>query len=127
MSVKIIKGEKMEEYMNVEMEQEQMPETDKASTLFWANKASNFVVVQISPASRVAIGEYFGLSHGEDGIGKVTAVLHELGADAVVDTAIAEDAVAILETKKLLAHKKNGAGTLFASRCTAFMEMAQEK
>lgn len=117
---------------NMEVEQcevaEEMLISDKVSTLFWLNKDENFVAVQISPASRVAIGEYFGLSHGEDGIGKVAAVLRELGADAVVDTAIAEDAVTILETKKLLANKADNQGkTLISSRCAAFVQMAKEK
>lgn len=106
----------------------EMSETEKASTLFWLNKEESFIAVQIAPSSRAAIGEYFGLSHSEDGIGKVAAVLRELGADAVVDTAIAEDAVTILETKKLISHKKNGENTpLFSSRCAAFAETAKEK
>ena len=120
-----------QEDMNLEMEvleaENQMSDLDKVSTLFWMSKEKNFIVVQISPAARVAIGEYFGLSCGEDGIGKVASILRELGADAVVDTAIAEDAVAILETKKLLTHKKNNTAPLFASRCAAFVRMAKEK
>jgi len=123
--------ENMEEMQDMSLEllaEEENLDVEKAWALFCVDKKENFVVVQISPASRVALGDYFGLSRGEDGIGKVTAILRELGVDAVVDTAIAEDAVAILETKKLLANKNNREEkALFASRCAAFVAEAKEK
>ena len=97
--------ENMEKQNVTFLSEEENLDLKKAWALLCADKKENFIVVQMSPASRVAIGDYFGLSQGEDGIGKATAILHKLGVDAVVDTAIAEDAVVILETKKLLIAK----------------------
>ncbi len=101
---------------------------ERAWELMTADKEKNWVAVQISPAVRVAIGEWFGMSHGEDAIGKVVSVLKGIGADAVVDTAIAEDAVTLAETERLRARKKRGEKfPLLSSRCTAFLQFMQEK
>ena len=81
---------------------------EKACLLFSASKKRTFVVVQISPAVRVSIGEYFGFYRGEDAIGKIASALTVLGADAVVDTAIAFDAVTLMRAKALKQAKENG-------------------
>ncbi len=100
---------------------------ENAWKILTASKARNFVAVQIAPAVRVSIGEKFGLSRGEDGVGKVVAALKMLGADVVVDTAIASDALTLLRLKQLKANKEAGAGAVFSSECSAWTSHAKEK
>ncbi len=108
-------------------EEEEVCDLEKAWRLLTASKARNFVAVQIAPAVRLSIGEKFGLARGEDGVGKVVAALKMLGADVVVDTAIAADVVTLMKLKKVLANKEAGQGTVFSSECTAWTDYAKEK
>jgi iron only hydrogenase large subunit-like protein len=50
-----------------------------------------FVVVQTAPATRVALGEEFGLPPGTWVMGKQVAALRRLGFDAVLDTNFTAD------------------------------------
>lgn len=99
---------------------------EKVWTLFAANKKKTFVAVLIPPAVRVCIGEGFGLVRGEDAVGKVAAVLRVLGADAVVDTAIANDVVTLAQAKAVKYNKENGGGVVFSTACPAWVEYANE-
>lgn len=99
---------------------------EKVWTLFAANKKKTFVAVLVPPAVRVCIGEKFGLARGEDAIGKVAAVLRVLGADAVVDTAIANDVVTLAQAKAVKYNKENGGGVVFSTACPAWVEYAAE-
>ena len=99
---------------------------EKVWTLFAANKKKTFVAVLIPPAVRVCIGEGFGLARGEDAVGKVAAVLRILGADAVVDTAIANDVVTLAQAKQVKENKEKGAGVVFSTACPAWVEYATE-
>lgn len=99
---------------------------EKACLLFSASKKRTFVVVQISPAVRVSIGEYFGFYRGEDAVGKLVSALTLLGADAVVDSAIAFDAVTLMRAKALKQAKENGKGVpMYSSECTKWVEFAK--
>ncbi len=99
---------------------------ENAWRILTASKARNFVAVQIAPAVRVSIGEKFGLARGEDGVGKVVAALKLLGADVVVDTAIASDALTLLRLKQLKVNKEKGEGTVFSSECSAWVAHAKK-
>jgi iron only hydrogenase large subunit-like protein len=81
---------------------------EQACLVLSASKKRNFVAVQISPAVRVSIGEYFGFYRGEDAVGKVVAALTVLGADVVVDSSIAFDAVTLMRAKALQQAKETG-------------------
>ena len=99
---------------------------EKACLVLSASKKRNFVAVQISPAVRVSIGEYLGLYRGEDAIGKVVAALTLLGADVVVDSAIAFDAVTLMRVNALKQAKDTGVGLpLFSSECAKWVEFAK--
>ncbi|MBR2321357.1 MAG: hypothetical protein IKA57_04400, partial [Clostridia bacterium] len=99
-----------------------------ACKLFSASKKRNFLIVQISPAVRVSIGEYFGLYRGEDAVGKVVAALTMLGADVVVDSAIAFDALTLMRVKALQQAKDTGEGLpLFSSECAKWVELAKNE
>ena len=92
-----------------------------------ACKERNFVAVQISPAVRVAIGEKFGMARGEDAVGKIVAALEQLGADVVVDTAVATDALTLLRVKALRENKEAGsAQPLYSSECLVWTAHAKE-
>lgn len=102
-------------------------EVEKAWAILLANKEKTFTIVQFAPSVRVALGEKFGMQSGEDGIGKIVTVLRGMGADLVVDTAIAEDVAVLSETKRLKSRKYFGERTpLFSSKCSAWVAYAQE-
>ena len=90
-----------------------------------ASKKRNFVVAQVSPAVRVAIGEKLGLRRGEDGVGKIVALLSALGVDVVVDEAIAFDVLTLMRAQAIRAAKENG-GTVYSSECSKWVAFAKE-
>ena len=99
---------------------------EQACLVLSASKKRTFVAVQVSPAVRVSIGEYFGFYRGEDAVGKVVAALTVLGADVVVDSSIAFDAVTLMRAKALQQAKETGVGLpLFSSECTKWVELAK--
>ncbi|MCG8451934.1 MAG: [FeFe] hydrogenase, group A [Spirochaetales bacterium] len=61
------------------------------------------VAVQVAPATRVAIGEAFGLEPGEIKTGEMYAALRMLGADAIFDTNFAADLTIMEEGSELVA------------------------
>lgn len=63
---------------------------------------SKFVVVQTAPATRVAIGEEFGLEPGTRATGKMVAALRRLGFDKVLDTDFTADLTILEEGHELL-------------------------
>ncbi|HSV87158.1 MAG TPA: NADH-dependent [FeFe] hydrogenase, group A6 [Bacteroidales bacterium] len=63
---------------------------------------SKFVVVQTAPATRVAIGEEFGLEPGTRVTGKMVAALRRLGFDKVLDTDFTADLTILEEGHELL-------------------------
>lgn len=71
------------------------------------------VVVQVAPATRVAIGESFGLEPGTIMTGQLYAALRKLGADAVFDTNFSADLTIMEEGSELVQRlTKDDAGPL---------------
>lgn len=100
---------------------------ERAWELLLASKKRVRVVVAISPAVRVTVGEAFGLDRGEDAIGKIASALKLLGADYVVDTAIANDVVALSEKNEFLSRVESGKHLpLIVSRSSAFAAWVRE-
>ena len=63
------------------------------------------VVVQMAPATRVAIGEMFGLEPGVNSIGKMNAALRKIGFNLVFDTNFGADLTIMEEaTPDMLKH-----------------------
>lgn len=60
------------------------------------------VVFQTAPATRVAIGEEFGMKPGTDATGKMVTALKNLGADYVFDTDFAADLTIMEEGTELI-------------------------
>ena len=111
----------------VENEILESPDMEYAWKILAANKKKTFVVAQIAPAVRVALGEKFGFARGEDSAFKVANVLRAIGVDAVVDSAVAADAIALMQIDKLNAKKSSG-NTLpvFSAECPCWVKHAKE-
>ncbi|WIW71241.1 [FeFe] hydrogenase, group A [Anaerosinus gibii] len=68
------------------------------------NDPTKFVIVQTAPATRVGLGEEFGLEAGTIVEGKQVAALKKIGFDAVVDTTYSAD-LTIMEEASEVAHR----------------------
>lgn len=81
------------------------------------------VVVQMAPATRVAIGEMFGIEPGENSIGKMNAALRKIGFDLIFDTNFSADLTIMEEASEFLERLKSGKNLpLFTSCCPAWIK-----
>ena len=91
------------------------------------NDPNTFVVAQIAPAVRVAIGEEFGQKPGTNCMGQMVAALKLIGFDAVYDTAFAADLTTIEEASEIIGRIQNGGKLpVFTSCCPAWVKYAEE-
>lgn len=77
-----------------------------------------FVIVQTAPATRVSIGECFGLPPGSVSTGKMVSALRALGFDKVFDTDFAADLTIMEEGSELLARIKEGGALPLITSCS---------
>lgn len=85
------------------------------------------VVAQIAPAVRVALGEMFGLSAGENSIGKIYTALRQIGFDLIFDTNFSADLTIMEEGTEFLARLKEGKDLpLFTSCCQAWVKYVEQ-
>lgn len=101
------------------------------------NDNSKFVVVQVAPAVRVALGEEFGLAPGTSVKGKMFAALRKLGFDKVYDTEFTADLTIMEEGTELIHRVFNALGVAgyehsgplpqFTSCCPAWIKYAEDK
>ncbi len=85
------------------------------------------VAVQIAPAVRVALGEYFGHKPGTLTIGQIIAALRIMGFDKVYDTAFSADLTVIEEGNEFLGRLANGGNIpQFTSCCPAWVKFAEQ-
>ncbi|MDR1891797.1 MAG: [FeFe] hydrogenase, group A [Oscillospiraceae bacterium] len=88
---------------------------------------SKTVVVQIAPAVRVALGEYFGHKPGTTTIGQIISALRRMGFDRVYDTCFGADFTVIEEGREFLARYEKGERLpLFTSCCPAWVKFAEQ-
>ncbi len=81
------------------------------------------VVVQMAPATRVAIGEMFGLEPGVNSIGKMSAALRKIGFDLIFDTNFGADLTIMEEATEFLSRLKSGENLpIFTSCCPAWIK-----
>ncbi|MGN0031987.1 MAG: NADH-dependent [FeFe] hydrogenase, group A6 [Candidatus Gastranaerophilaceae bacterium] len=101
-------------------------ETDKV----W-NEITNpakTVVVQMAPATRVALGEMFGLPAGENTIGLMNAALRKIGFNLVFDTNFSADLTIMEEATEFLERLKSGENLpLFTSCCPAWVKYLEDQ
>ncbi len=80
------------------------------------------VVVQVAPATRVALGEMFGLEPGENTIRLMNAALRRLGFNYVFDTNFSADLTIVEEATEFLGRLQKGENLpLFTSCCPAWI------
>lgn len=85
------------------------------------------VVVQIAPAVRVALGEYFGFKPGTTTTGQIVTALKMLGFDRVYDTCFAADFTVIEEGNEFLSRLEKGDRIpQFTSCCPAWVKFAEQ-
>ena len=101
-------------------------ETDKV----W-NEITNpakTVVVQMAPATRVALGEMFGLPAGENTIGLMNAALRKIGFNLVFDTNFSADLTIMEEATEFVERLKSGENLpLFTSCCPAWVKYLEDQ
>ena len=87
-----------------------------------------YVVAQVAPAVRVAIGDMLGLPRGENNMGRLVAVLHRLGFDEVYDTTYGADLTVMEEAAEFLDRiRTHGTLPLFTSCCPAWVKFCEER
>src|SRR5690606_30829364 len=88
---------------------------------------TKFVVAQVAPAVRVALGEEFGLAPGVATSGQMVAALKRLGFDRVYDTSFSADLTVIEEANEFLRRKAKGERLpLFTSCCPGWVKFAEQ-
>ncbi len=86
------------------------------------------VVVQIAPAVRVAVGDKFGYTKGENSLGKLVAALRRMGFDEIYDTYFGADLTIMEESKEFIERFKSGEKLpLFTSCCPAWVKYCEQK
>mgnify|MGYP000531293343 CR=1 FL=1 len=89
---------------------------------------SKRVVIQIAPAVRVAVGEAFGFSAGENVLDKLVTALKLMGVDEVYDTTFGADFTTIAESEEFLERLKNGGPfPMFTSCCPAWVKYLENE
>ena len=85
-----------------------------------------FVVVQVAPAVRAALGETFEFPLGVDTEGRIASALRKLGFDKVFDTKVGADLTIIEEANELIERIENG-GVLpmLTSCCPGWIKYAE--
>lgn len=89
---------------------------------------NKYVIAQIAPAVRVAIGEEFGMEPGSVTMGKIVSALRKLGFDQIYDTAVGADLTVIEEAQELMRKiQSNEKLPLFSSCCPAWFKYAEQR
>ena len=86
-----------------------------------------FVVAQIAPAVRVAIGESFGEAPGVVNTGKIVSALKLMGFDRVYDMCYGADFTVVEEGREFLKRYEKGENLpIFTSCCPAWVKYAEQ-
>lgn len=89
---------------------------------------SKYVVVQVAPAVRVALGEEFGFEHGSAVTKKMVAALKKLGFNAVFDTNFGADMTITEEASEFIERFSNNENMpLLTSCCPAWVNFVEKE
>lgn len=87
-----------------------------------------FVVVQVAPAVRVALGEEFGYANGTTVTGKMVGALRGLGFDKVFDTNFAADLTIMEESNELIERLTTGRNLpIITSCCPGWVKYIEDR
>ncbi len=89
--------------------------------------SDKLVVVQTAPATRVAIGEMFGMEPGTVVTGKMVAALKKLGFDMVFDTNFAADLTIVEEANEFVNRMKNDKLPILTSCCPGWVNFMEQQ
>lgn len=88
---------------------------------------NKYVVAQIAPAVRVAIGEGFDMEPGTNATGQLVAAMKKLGFDQVYDTSFTADLTVFEEATEFISRKLKGERLpQFTSCCPAWVKFAEQ-
>ncbi len=103
-----------------------VPKQDGNKVLDALYDKSKTVVVQVAPAVRVALGEYFGAKPGENVAGKLVAALKLMGFKHVYDTTFTADMTIFEEATELIERiSKGGTMPMFTSCCPGWIKYVE--
>ncbi len=86
------------------------------------------VVIQIAPAVRVAVGEAFGLTPGQNTLDQLVSALKLMGVDEVYDTTFGADFTTIEEGTEFLQRlERGGPFPMFTSCCPAWVKYLENE
>lgn len=92
-----------------------------------AKEEGRILVAYISPSTRVAFGEIFGLESGTFTLNKLIGFLKQMGFDYVLDTTFAADLTIMEEASELVNRiQNNGKLPMFTSCCPAWIKYAEQ-
>lgn len=90
------------------------------------NRKERLSVIQVAPATRIAISEEFGMEPGTISTGRLINALRALGFDRVFDTNFAADLTIMEEGSELLARLRAGGPIpLFTSCCPGWVNWVE--
>lgn len=101
------------------------PETEQVWKAI--HNPEKYVVAQLAPAVRVALGEGFGMEPGTISTGQIVAALKRMGFDQVYDTSFAADLTVVEEATEFIHRKlKNEHLPQFTSCCPSWVKFAEQ-
>lgn len=101
------------------------PETEEVWKAI--HNPEKYVVAQLAPAVRVALGEGFGMEAGTISTGQIVAALKRMGFDQVYDTSFAADLTVVEEATEFIKRKlKNENLPQFTSCCPSWVKFAEQ-
>jgi len=101
------------------------PETEQVWEAI--NTPDKYVVAQLAPAVRVALGEGFGMDAGSITTGQIVAALKRLGFNQVYDTSFAADLTVFEEATEFIERKLKGEKLpQFTSCCPSWVKFAEQ-
>lgn len=83
------------------------------------------IVFQIAPAVRAAIGEEFGVPHGDLSFNKLVTALRKIGADYVFDVSSGADITTIEESQEFLEKLEKNQLPLLTSCCPSWVKFVE--
>jgi len=103
-----------------------VPKQDRENVWSALHDTKKTVVVQVAPAVRVGLGEYFGMPAGENVNGKMVSALRMMGFDHVYDTCFTADMTIFEEATEFLDRFTKGEKLpLFTSCCPAWVKYCE--
>lgn len=90
--------------------------------------SDTYVTVQMAPAVRVALGEYFGLKAGDNITGKIYAAMRLMGFNAIFDTNFGADLTIMEESHEFVKRftERDGKVCMTTSCCPAWVKYAEK-